>query len=636
MATAEQPDRPLTWYVILTYLAVLANAAFYFDEMPPHGILPTLHQLAVLGTYSFLYMLPVVLLLVLIGGVIRIGPVARLLRAVRVGPRPAVFVPAVLCFTGLQLLIWGDRYLFKLYGFHINGFVVNLVLTPGGIESLDSTESTKGSFLLILGGFLALQTALLFVALRLGRARGRMRRLVARRGVVTMLVVFAIFTAGERVAFGVAGLRACAPVLVGAETFPFYQPLSIRNLAGKFGIEAVERESVDVGDVPLSLKYPREPLRWSADGKRYNIVWLVAESLRADMLTPKIMPATHEFSTRAANFENHISGGHSTRMGIFTMFYGLYGPYWFRVLPERRPPVLMDLLIADDYELGLYTSAKFTYPEFDQTVFAGVPTEQLHSDSGATDTGWVRDRRNVAEVLKFLDAQTAARPFMTFMFFESPHAPYFFPPETEIRKPYLEDLNYATMDLENDIGLIWNRYANSCRHLDTQIAPILEKLEAKGLLDETIVIITGDHGEEFMEHGRWGHNSDFTREQIHVPLIIRMPGRPPETVTRLTSHLDLPATVLTALGVENPPEDYSLGYDLFGPVTRDFAATASWSKIVYTDLEYTAVFPMKGGGFLNQVVMTADGEPLEDSQEFFLNRREQVMRMMKGLKAFSR
>src|SRR4030095_12363055 len=101
-----------------------------------------------------------------------------------------------------------------------------------------------------------------------------------------------------------------------------------------------------------------------------------------------------------------------------------------------------------------------------------------------------------------------------------------------------EEMNYATMDLERDMGLIKNRYINSCRHLDTQIERILKYLDEKGLMSSTIVLITGDHGEEFMEHGRWGHNSTFSEEQIRVPFVLWVPGRQPEEVNRMSSHLD--------------------------------------------------------------------------------------------------
>jgi membrane-anchored protein YejM (alkaline phosphatase superfamily) len=67
-------------------------------------------------------------------------------------------------------------------------------------------------------------------------------------------------------------------------------------------------------------------------------------------------------------------------------------------------------------------------------------------------------------------------------------------------------------------------YINASNHLDYQFSRIISTLKKEDLLKETIVIITGDHGEEFMENGRWGHNSTFSQQQIRVPLLIHIPG----------------------------------------------------------------------------------------------------------------
>jgi len=115
-------------------------------------------------------------------------------------------------------------------------------------------------------------------------------------------------------------------------------------------------------------------------------------------------------------------------MGMFSMFYGLYGGYWFAFQEQERGPVLIDTLIADGYQLQMRTSARFTYPEFNETIFARVPRGDMHEGDGRP--GWVNDRENVAGLIDFVDRRDPARPFFAFMFFESPHARYDFPPES--------------------------------------------------------------------------------------------------------------------------------------------------------------------------------------------------------------
>ena len=283
--------------------------------------------------------------------------------------------------------------------------------------------------------------------------------------------------------------------------------------------------------------------------------------------------------------------------------------------------------------MKMFTSAAFTYPEFDKTIFARVPAADLCESKGG-GVGWPKDRENVSKMLEFIAAGDGSRPFMTFMFFESPHAPYHFPPECAIRRPYTEDLNYLTMRLDRDIGLIRNRYLNSCRHLDTQIARVLKGLEEKGLLESTLVLITGDHGEEMMEKGRWGHNSDFTEEQTRVPLVLWIPGHAPDEVTRMTSHLDIPATVLTLLGVTTPPGDYSLGFDLLGDGRREYSVLSDWDHLVYVDAEHKAELPIKTYDFRQQRVTTKDDVEIPDRAGFYEKKRDRLLQVARELKKF--
>jgi membrane-anchored protein YejM (alkaline phosphatase superfamily) len=294
----------------------------------------------------------------------------------------------------------------------------------------------------------------------------------------------------------------------------------------------------------------------------------------------------------------------------------------------------VDLLLEDGYQMELFTSARFTYPEFDRTVWARVSPERMHE--AQKGFGWERDRENVTRILQFLDDRDPGKPFMTFEFFESPHARYYCPPESIIRRPYLEEMNYATMDLERDIGLIKNRYINSCHHLDMQIERILQYLDGHGLMSSTIILITGDHGEEFLEHGRWGHNSTFSEEQIRVPFVLWVPGRQPEVVDRMTSHLDIAPTLLRISGVENPLRDCTLGFDLFGAERRQYTVLANWDGIAYVDDRFTGVFPLSALGFTERIDRRKTGDQTADPVEFLAQARPRLIEVMKDLKRFFR
>ncbi len=104
---------------------------------------------------------------------------------------------------------------------------------------------------------------------------------------------------------------------------------------------------------------------------------------------------------------------------------------------------------------------------------------------------------------------------------------------------------------------------------DHHFGAFLDRLEALGLADDTLVVVTSDHGEEFHEHGSWGHGHSIFQELIGVPLMMRIPGGPSgRRVSHTVSTLNIPQTVLDLAGVEglDRAEGRSLVPDLLGAI----------------------------------------------------------------------
>ncbi len=132
-------------------------------------------------------------------------------------------------------------------------------------------------------------------------------------------------------------------------------------------------------------------------------------------------------------------------------------------------------------------------------------------------------------------------------------------------------------------------------------------LEEKDLMDNTIVVVTGDHGEEFMENGRWGHNSTFSQQQIRVPMILHIPGLEKQTHTAMTSHVDMPATMLAALGMDVPTARHSFGQDLFDPsYERDYLVVSDWHGNTVITPEVKILFSIKGASYQARATDIAD------------------------------
>ncbi len=93
-------------------------------------------------------------------------------------------------------------------------------------------------------------------------------------------------------------------------------------------------------------------------------------------------------------------------------------------------------------------------------------------------------------------------------------------------------------------------YAEEVRHTDAQVGELLAYLAKLGLEDETVVVITSDHGEEIFERGYLGHAHSLHEELVRVPLLVRAPGAAPRVVPEPVSLVALTPTLLDLLGVD--------------------------------------------------------------------------------------
>lgn len=612
--TTPQQKRLLAHYFALTYFIVLFIAAgpVNFADARTDGYTSLLFMIAAFLCYGFFYLLPALLITGLVGRISHWRQPAE--SPARLLP---VYAAAILTTSVTTLFIYANSKIYALYGMFFNGFIINLLVTPGGVESLGGSSASDLGFALIAAGFVLAQ-ALLLALLHVVYARFQARRVLPRQLYRYGIGAMAVLAIGVHAQYAVDAFTEAR--LGGlAQSVPFFQPVSARHVLAKLGYKSSRAEGINIKG---KLNYPVQALDVSPPAKPYNIVWLTSESWRADMLDQEIMPHTWQFAQMAHRYTRNYSGGNGTRMGVFSMFMGMPGNYWFPFLRERRGAAIIDVLQQQQYQMSLYTSALFSYPEFDKTIFSQVPADQLHWLKKGL--GWEKDRDNVTNMLSFIDHRDKDRPFFTFMFFESPHARYYFPPESVIRRPYRDDINYATLSktaLADDIVNIKNRYINSVHHLDSQFGRVFDYLQANNLLDSTIVVLVGDHGEEFMEHGFWGHNSTFVDEQIRTPLVLWAPGIQPLVSNQMTSHMDIVPTLMPLLGVNNPASDYSTGYNLLGDKKRDHTYVSDWDKITYIDDQIKITQSVNIKSYSGMRMTTGDDKPLS---------AEQAQRLMQG------
>jgi lipoteichoic acid synthase len=117
-------------------------------------------------------------------------------------------------------------------------------------------------------------------------------------------------------------------------------------------------------------------------------------------------------------------------------------------------------------------------------------------------------------------------------------------------------------DNEWDLG----RYLNTLHYVDEQLGRLFDGLRERGLADDTVVLVTGDHGEAFGEpHASWGHGARLWQESVQVPFLLWNPRLFPGGGRRdsVTGHVDVNPTLADLLGV--PPAPSWRGRSLFDP-----------------------------------------------------------------------
>lgn len=139
---------------------------------------------------------------------------------------------------------------------------------------------------------------------------------------------------------------------------------------------------------------------------------IVIDSMRGSMLNPEFAPNISRYAeTEAIRFNNHFSGGNSSRMGMFSLLYSLPPAYWAGFTSLQRSTALLDEMQARDFQLGLYSSGTIYRPVgLDRTAFANVPNLRIMTEP-RSDPHWKRDIKAMEEYFQWLDAIEPGRPF---------------------------------------------------------------------------------------------------------------------------------------------------------------------------------------------------------------------------------
>lgn len=473
----------------------------------------------------------------------------------------------VILVTLLNALAYIDGSVYSLYKFHINGFVLNLLLGEGNSEIFTFSPWLYLKMAGVLLGVFAVNTLLRLLA---GRCYDRFHR-CGFWPALSVLILFALFS---NLYHAYSAVMQKPSVIRSASCLPYYFPLTATRLMIKLGVvssEDVIKMNFKNKKQTTDLNYPVHPLEHGGHSTSKNVVLITIDSWNYRAFNPDVMPCITHFADSCSNFTSHLSSSNGTRGSIFGLFFSLSSIYWSDFELSGIQPLLIEELLAQNYRIGIYPSATLVSPPFAKILFSKVPNLRTHTSG---ETVYDRDCRITTDYLQALDTLgSGTQPFFSFLFYDLAHGIELSKDKLYRFKPTWEFADYMKLDNNIDPTPFLNLYYNCMAEVDSLAGCVLQKLAEKKLLDNTLVIITGDHGQEFNENHKnyWGHGSNYSPVQTHIPFLLYDPGKPLHTYRHATTHYDFVPTLMTeVLGVTSPPSDYSMGHLLTDTCSRNW------------------------------------------------------------------
>lgn len=314
-----------------------------------------------------------------------------------------------------------------------------------------------------------------------------------------------------------------------------------------------------------------------------NVIVIVVDTLRADHLTQygygrSTSSALAEFSGESSLFSAAYSTSSWTQPSVASLFTGL--------LPSRHGVVKQSTILPAELDTlaGLLSEAGWQTAGFSGNVFIGGKT--------GFDRGFDHFRGHEGKVLVYPDVGLMLEQVISwlgagrdrrepaFLYFQpmNCHGPYRVPEERradllgtapstvfdyndELMTAILKDGDTAARErvTAEYLTSLTDQYDTAVRYSMDAAGRLLEKLEEEGLYEDSLVILTSDHGEELFDHGGFGHGYSLFEEVVRVPLWIKLPGQKERaTVESPVSLLDLLPTILEVAGIGSAVEETNL------------------------------------------------------------------------------
>jgi glucan phosphoethanolaminetransferase (alkaline phosphatase superfamily) len=301
-----------------------------------------------------------------------------------------------------------------------------------------------------------------------------------------------------------------------------------------------------------------------------DIYLFVVESLREDYITSENTPHLQRFKEKNIAFESTFSNANATHISWFSLFHSKFPFYWGKIDPEvwKGGSMPLRLLKKMGYKIHVASSARLTFYQMNRLIFGEgehLADSIFFPDEEECNENYLRDQSTIGNTIEQMGKGGSGRLFIVFL--EATHFDYSWPREQTLFMPFVEKINYFKAALgKRAPEQIINRYKNALHFVDSQFGIFLEALEKTSGGKDAVVVITGDHGEEFYEQGNLFHASALSQPQITPPLYYKFGESPAikETIRcKMTCHMDIFPTLFHYLAGEDLMAEVLQGQSIF-------------------------------------------------------------------------
>jgi hypothetical protein len=319
-----------------------------------------------------------------------------------------------------------------------------------------------------------------------------------------------------------------------------------------------------------------------------HIVFLLLESFRADLVDPAITPNLYDIARGGLSFRRATTEAILTALSWNVILmdrpgflfhedrrraeYETLAAWPLEVLHRAGYRVRICVstdMVANDYLRrlrGTNDTVDDVYSAFDPANIARNDWDNLATD----------------RLVQWIGEMDPDQPQYFLYQLDSTHWDYYFDPDAVVQSPYSEIVRPSRLTSQVELDLVHARYVNAARQVDNCLGRVIDALKARGVYDDTAIIVVSDHGEGFTV-GQVGH-SVLTRNTRSIPIIMKIPGVEPADSDAIISPRNIYPTLFSATGLRGLPDGAMLGASALPPARGEDAALTFHGTAKQADL----------------------------------------------------